>query len=111
MSDELWKWTATDLAGAIKSKEVSSREALESCLSRLDDINPVINAVVDDMREEALLAADIADKAVADGEADGLLHGVPVTVKINVDCGGRATTNGVEAFALSLIHISEPTRP
>ena len=99
MSDELWKWTATDLAGAIKSKEVSSREALESCLSRLDDINPVINAVVDDMREDALLAADTADKAVADGEADGLLHGVPVTVKINVDYGGRATTNGVEAFA------------
>ena len=99
MTDELWKWTATDLAAAIKEKKISSREALKSCLSRMDQVNPTINAVVDDMRDEARAAADAADKAMADGEALGPLHGVPVTVKINVDYAGRATTNGVEAFA------------
>ena len=98
MTNNLWQWTAIDLAAAIRNRNISSREALESCLARLDDVNPCINAVVDDLREEARTVADLADKAVKDGDTLGGLHGVPVTVKINVDYAGRATTNGVVAF-------------
>ncbi len=99
MSAELWQWQACELARAIRTREISSREAVQSCLARLERVNPRINAVVDVLAEEALAAADKADRAVARGEAIGPLHGVPVTIKINVDYAGRATTNGVVAFA------------
>src|SRR5919204_6029148 len=98
MSAELWRWTATELARAIRDRDVSAREATQSALQRVQAINPRVNAIVDLMADEALAAADKADAAVKRGEALGALHGVPVTLKINVDVAGRATTNGVVAF-------------
>ena len=98
MNDELWRWDACDLARSIRARLVTSRDATESCLRRLEQVNPRINAVVDVLADEALAAADLADRAVARGEPLGLLHRVPVTIKINVDYAGRATTNGVLAF-------------
>ena len=97
MSD-LWKWGAVELAQAIRTRKVSSREATLAALARLDAVNPRINAVVESRREEALAQADAADKAVARGEEVGGLHGVPVTIKVNIDQKGYATTNGVVAF-------------
>ena len=92
---DLWRWGAVELARAIRAREISSREAVESCLARIEAVNPRINAIVDLMADEALKAADKADAAK---NRDGLLHGVPVTLKINVDVAGRPTTNGVVAF-------------
>ncbi len=99
MRDELWSWTAAELAQAIVAGRISSVEATESALARMDAINPKINAVVDPLHEDAMAAAREADAALARGEAKGPLQGVPVTVKINVDYAGHATTNGVKAFA------------
>lgn len=98
MENDLWRWSAVAVAAAIRDRKVSSREVVSSNLARLDAVNPGLNAVVDVMADEALRAADAADKMVADGAMLGVLHGVPVTVKINVDFKGRATTNGVEAY-------------
>lgn len=98
MTDTLWRWTAKDLSEGIRKREISSREATESCLERLYEVNPIINAVVDLLADEALASADGADEAVRRGEELGCLHGVPITVKINVDFEGRPTTNGVVAF-------------
>ena len=98
MSDDIWRWSADRIARTIRAGAISSREATESCLARLDSVNPYVNAVADVLADEALDAADSADKALRDGAAEGPLHGVPVTVKINVDYAGRATTNGVVAF-------------
>jgi len=98
MQDELWRWQACDLAQAIRTRRITTREAVTSCLARLREINPRINAVVDLTADEALAAADAADATVARREPLGPLHGVPVTIKINVDYAGRATTNGVVAF-------------
>ncbi|HWI38327.1 MAG TPA: amidase [Burkholderiales bacterium] len=92
---DLWRWGAVELARAIRAREISSREAVESCLARIEAVNPRINAIVDPMADEALEAADKADAAK---NRDGVLHGVPVTLKINVDVAGRPTTNGVAAF-------------
>jgi amidase len=92
---DLWRWGAVELARAIRAREISSREAVESCLARIEAVNPRINAIVDLMADEALGAADKADRAA---NKDGVLHGVPVTLKINVDLAGRPTTNGVAAF-------------
>jgi amidase len=106
--DDLWSWFAGDLADAIRSRRVSSREAVMSALTRLEAVNPRINAVVDLLADEALAAADRADTAVAKGEALGPLHGVPVTAKINVDYAGRATTNGVVAFKDRVVAVDSP---
>lgn len=98
MSREIWRWGAAETAQAVATRRISSREAVASCLARLEAVNPRVNAVVDLLAEEALAAADRADADLRAGEPLGPLHGVPVTVKINVDYGGRATTNGVAAF-------------
>src|SRR5215469_8119356 len=71
VADEPWRLDASELARLIRLGRVSSREATESCLSRLDDINPAINAVVRVLREEALAAADAADGARARGDVLG----------------------------------------
>lgn len=98
MHSDLWRWQASDLAHGIRTRQISAREAVQSCLARLEQVNPKINAVVDLLAEEALAAADGADAAVAAGEEIGPLHGVPVTYKINMDYAGRPTTNGIVAF-------------
>ncbi len=97
-TDALWSWDAVDLAAAIVSRQISSREATMSCLARIEAVNPELNAVAEVLAEEALAAADLADQAVAIGGPVGRLHGVPVTVKINVDMRGHATTDRVVAF-------------
>ncbi|MBX9459329.1 MAG: amidase [Rhizobium sp.] len=97
MSIEPWQWTASELAAAISSGRVSSVEATESALARLDAVNPAINAVVDTMPEAALAEARAADETLRRHGPAGPLHGVPMTVKVNVDYKGRATTNGVFA--------------
>ncbi|MGE0462562.1 MAG: amidase family protein [Vicinamibacterales bacterium] len=98
MADEIWQWDATRMARAIARRDISSREAVEACLGRLAAVNPRLNAVTVDLGGQARAAADRADGAVARGEALGPLHGVPISIKENVDQAGCATTNGVVAF-------------
>lgn len=94
---EIWRWSAVDIADGVRSRAISSREATLSAFERLDAVNPKINAVVEVLRDEALKAADVADQAVKEGGPLGVLHGVPVTTKINVDLRGHANTNGLVA--------------
>jgi amidase len=98
MTDEIWRWDATRMADAIARRQISSREAVDACLVRMADVNPRLNAVTVDLSVQAREAADRADAAVARGDALGPLHGVPVTVKENIDQAGCATTNGIVAF-------------
>lgn len=99
MSDDIWRWGARETAAAIREKKVSCSEVMESCLARIAQVNPAVNAVVDLMEEQARSDARRADAALMRGEETGALHGVPVTIKVNIDVAGRATTNGVAAFA------------
>jgi amidase len=96
---ELWRQSASEIAKLVKKGEVSALEVTESALARLDSVNPAINAVVAEMPEEALAAAKQIDKAITRGDETGLLSGVPVTVKVNVDQIGHATTNGLRRQA------------
>jgi len=93
---DLWRLSATDLASLIKSKKVSVKEAATAALARLDAVNPKINAVVDHKPEEVLAQAAAIDAAIGRGEDVGPLGGVPVTVKVNIDQIGFATTNGLK---------------
>lgn len=94
--DNLWRLPAAELASLIRARKVSAREAAAAALARLDAVNPLINAVVDHRPEDVLAQADAIDAAIARNEDLGPLAGVPVTVKVNVDQAGFATTNGVK---------------
>jgi amidase len=99
MGDELWRWSATALRARIAAGEVSARDATAAAIARMEAVNPELNAVVVPCAEEATATAAALDEAQARGEPLGPLHGVPVTIKINVDQKGHATSNGVPAFA------------
>ncbi len=92
---ELWRLSATALAALVRAREVSASEVARSALARMEAANPAINAVVDPLPDEALAEAARVDHALACGRDPGPLAGVPVTVKVNVDAAGRATTNGL----------------
>lgn len=104
----LWQLSATDLAGQIRARKVSAREATKAALDRLDAVNPAINAVVEHRPEEIFRRADEIDAAFARGEAMGPLAGVPVTVKVNVDQAGYATTNGVKLQRDLIAKVNSP---
>jgi len=101
---DLWKLDATDLARLIRTGQASARDTVDSVLGRLHKVNPAINAVVRVFESEARTAAETADAAQARGHALGPLHGVPVTIKINVDLAGTATDNGVVALKDFVTH-------
>ena len=92
---DLWQLGATDLAALIRSGQVSSQQVIEAHLRRIETVNPAINAVTVVLAEQALAA----DQAVAAGEHLPPLHGVPFTVKENIDLAGTPTTQGLKALA------------
>jgi amidase len=93
---DLWRLSAAEMASLIRSKKVSAKEAATAALARLDAVNPKINAVVDHRPEDVLAQASAVDAAIGRGEDAGPLGGVPVTVKVNIDQEGFATTNGLK---------------
>jgi amidase len=93
---DLWRLSAVDLAALVRSKKVSAAEAANAALARLDAVNPKLNAVVDHRPDDVLKQAQAVDAAIARGEDAGPLAGVPVTVKVNIDQEGFATTNGLK---------------
>jgi amidase len=95
MTDALWRLSAADLAARIRARDVSAAEAARDALARLDAVNPRINAVVDHRPEETLAEAAAIDARIARGEDPGPLAGVPITIKVNADQKGFATTNGL----------------
>ncbi len=95
MGTELWRQSAIELAGLIKDKSVSSVEVVESHLERIEAVNPYLNAITVNLAESALQMAREADNS----ESSGPLHGVPFTIKENIDCLGSATTHGIPLMA------------
>ena len=93
---EIWQLTATELASSISKGEISAVDATQSHLSRMNEANQKINAVVEGCQGEALREAEQVDANLRKGLQLGPLAGVPVTVKVNVDQEGYATTNGLQ---------------
>ena len=108
MSNELWRESAHGLAARIRGGEVSSREVIDAHLARIEQVNPHLNAVVRVLADEARTAADAADRARANGDHLAPLHGVPFTVKENIDVAGTPTTSGVVALADAIASIDAP---
>src|SRR4051794_11064990 len=88
----MWGRTATDLAAAIRAREVSPREVVASHLERIAERNPSVNAIVTLLDgEEALRLADAAPP--------GPLQGLPIAIKDLEDTAGMRTTYGSPRFA------------
>lgn len=87
--------TATALAEKIRLREVTSRAAVEAHITRIEQVNPAINALVTDTFETARKQADEADAALATGEPLGPLHGVPFSAKDSINVGGVRSTCGL----------------
>lgn len=105
---DLWRMSATDLAEAIRSRQASSQEVIEAHLRRIEEVNPSINAVTVVLAEQALEAAKAADRAFAGGANLSPFHGVPFTIKANIDLAGTPTTNGVKALAAAYPDLDAP---
>ena len=125
---ELWKLDATDLARLIRLGKVSAREAVASCLARVDAVNPKLNAIVRRMDDEALarLPSVLASRphfhgwvAFIDGEPAGIvncfegvstfraepllnIHDIAVAAKFRRRGVGAALLDAVEAGARAL---------
>lgn len=92
--EELTFADATTIAAEINAGSVSSSEMLAHYISRMERINPDINAIVVTQLEKARARAQAADAARARGENWGPLHGVPMTVKESYNVTGLPTTWG-----------------
>ncbi len=105
---DLWRMGAGMLAAAIREGEVSSREVIEAHLERIEAVNSAVNAVTLVLGEEALRLAGEADRRLRSGAEVGPLHGVPFTVKENIDLAGSATSQAVSALAQAMPPLDAP---
>ena len=94
MSAEPALMSLTSVAKAIAEKKISSREVTQSCLDRIAQWQPRLNAFMAIEAEAALKAADAADAALAKGAAKGALHGVPLAHKDMYYDAGKVVTCG-----------------
>jgi len=104
VSNPLWRMSACDIAAGIRDRRFSCVDVMEAVVARIRDRNPQLNAIVYDYSDQALAQAERAHRAMMDGATLGPLHGVPVTIKENVDVKGTPTPNGMAA----LEHIIAP---
>jgi fatty acid amide hydrolase len=107
-TDDLTTLCATEIAGRVRARDVSARAVVEQHIQRIEAVNPILNAVVVPLFEQALAAADAADAALARGEAVGPLHGVPITLKEQFQVVGTAATWGLASRAHQLATAEGP---
>jgi amidase len=92
---KFWRLPATEIAILVRTRQASATEVAKDALARLDAVNPAINAVIEHRPADVLAQAAAIDAAIARGEDAGAMAGVPVTIKVNADQEGYATTNGL----------------
>lgn len=96
--NDFWRLSAVEISRLTRAGDISAEQVTQSHIDRMVKINPQLNAVVEDLSEAALERARYLDVKRASGAELGPLHGVPVTIKINVDQARSPTSNGVFAF-------------
>ena len=105
---KLWRLSAVEIARGVADKDFTAAEVTSQSLERLDRVNPKINAVVKSLPEEAMAAAEKIDTDIAKGLDPGPLAGVPITIKVNVDQKGHATTNGLKILENNIAQSDSP---
>ncbi len=90
--------SAVEQAARIRARELSPVEVVEAALGQIDALNPIVNAVVTPLHEQARAAARDAEEAVRRGEPLGPLHGVPIGLKDMTETAGLRTTYGSKLY-------------
>ena len=85
---------AAEAARAILNGELKSEELVQSCLARIDEFEPVVQAWTHLDAEHALEQARAADLVRYNGRPTGPLHGVPVGIKDIIDTDDYPTEYG-----------------
>jgi len=101
MSENAFR-SAGELAGMIRDGETSSAELTDYYIERIERLDGDINAVVVRDFERAREAARASDARLADGQIDGPLHGVPMTIKESYDLEGLPTTWGIPGLEVNI---------
>jgi Asp-tRNA(Asn)/Glu-tRNA(Gln) amidotransferase A subunit family amidase len=99
IGDEVCFMPATQMATAIRKRELSPLEVVDTLLARIERVNPALNAFTVVLADQAGSAAKRAEEAISNGEATGPLHGVPFTLKDLTFTKGVRTMRGSKAFA------------
>ncbi len=99
MTDELCLLPLEDVAARIAAKDVSPVELTEAVLTRIERLNPKLNAFITVTADRALEQARAAEREIAAGKYRGTLHGVPVAVKDLYATKGVRTTAGSKILA------------
>ncbi|XP_015589795.1 fatty-acid amide hydrolase 2 [Cephus cinctus] len=101
VKDPIINLSATTLARKIREREISSEHVVEAYIKRIKEVNPILNAVVEDRYEDALREARNCDKRIETGEVNAIrleieqpLYGVPLTVKESCSVKGLNYTGG-----------------
>ncbi len=97
--DQVWTLPAVEQARMVRSREISARELLEAHVSRIEQVDPVVNALPTLALEQAVEAAAAADQLAIQGDSLPPLHGLPMTIKDTHATAGIRTTSGSPLFA------------
>ena len=87
-----------ELSKRLQQREISPVDLVETCLRRIERVNPELNAFITVMADEAREQAKAAEAEIEAGKWRGPLHGIPVGVKDFYDTVGTRTTAGFEQF-------------
>ncbi|HXQ74216.1 MAG TPA: amidase [Pyrinomonadaceae bacterium] len=88
-----------DASGLLRGKQISPVELTTLCLSRIEQLNPQINAFITVLEESAMAEARAAEADIFAGNWRGPLHGIPIGLKDLFDTAGVRTTCGSALFA------------
>jgi aspartyl-tRNA(Asn)/glutamyl-tRNA(Gln) amidotransferase subunit A len=91
--------TVAGLSRLLARQEISPREVVETYLARVSALDPLLNAYVTLMAEEARAEAALAEADIMRGRRRGRLHGIPFAIKDIIDLAGAVTTAGSRLHA------------
>jgi aspartyl-tRNA(Asn)/glutamyl-tRNA(Gln) amidotransferase subunit A len=91
-------YSISELSELLRQKELSPIDVTKSCLEKIEELNPTLNAFITVTADEALKQAADAEKEIRSGQWKGPLHGIPIALKDLVDTAGIKTTAGSAVF-------------
>jgi Asp-tRNA(Asn)/Glu-tRNA(Gln) amidotransferase A subunit family amidase len=91
--------SAVSMAQQIRQKKLSPVELVEAHLTRIQELNPKLNAFVHVAAEGVRRQAQVAETAAGSGEELGVLHGVPLSIKSSIEVAGLRWEAGTKLRA------------